>query len=43
MGLDAKYINGAEKIDIPCLLEILEEVKDISKNNTIPLCDRKNL
>lgn len=42
-GLDAKYINGAEKIDIPCLLEILEEVKDISKNNTIPLCDRKNL
>lgn len=40
-GLDAKYINGDEKINIPCLLEILEETKQISKNNEIPLCDRK--
>ncbi len=39
--LDAKYINGAEKITIPCLIEVLNEVRDISKNNTIPLCDRK--
>ncbi|MBO5005698.1 MAG: HD domain-containing protein [Clostridia bacterium] len=40
-GLDAKYINGAEKITIPCLIEVLNEVRDISKNNKIPLCDRK--
>lgn len=40
-GLDAKYINGAEKITIPCLIEVLTEVKEISKNNNIPLCDRK--
>lgn len=40
-GLDAKYINGDEKINIPCLLEILEEIKEISKNNKVPLCDRK--
>lgn len=42
-GLDAKYINGDEKINIPCLLEILEEIKEISKNNEIPLCDRKDI
>ena len=42
-GLNAKYINGDEKINIPCLLEILEEIKEISKNNEIPLCDRKNV
>ena len=42
-GLDAKYIKGDEKINIPCLLEILEEIKKISKNNEIPLCDRKNV
>lgn len=42
-GLDAKYINGDEKINIPCLLEILEEIRAISKNNEIPLCDRKNV
>lgn len=42
-GLDAKYINGDEKINIPCLLEILEEIKEISKNNEIPLCNRNNV
>lgn len=42
-GLNAKYINGDEKINIPCLLEILEEIKEISKNNEIPLCDRGNV
>lgn len=41
-GLDAKYINGAEKVTIPCLLEILQEIKEISKSNKIPLCDRKD-
>ncbi len=36
-GLNSKYISGADKIKLPCLIEILEEVIKISENNEVPL------
>ena len=40
-NLDAKYIDGTEILTNPCLIDILSEIEEISKNNDIPLCDRK--
>jgi len=40
-GLNSKYIKGAEAIDIPCLREILDEANQITKDNELPLCFRK--
>lgn len=36
-GLNSKYISGADKIKLPCLMEILDEVVEVSKNNKLPL------
>lgn len=36
-GLNSKYISGADKIKLPCLIEILDEVVEVSKNNELPL------
>lgn len=36
-GLNSKYIYGADKIKLPCLIEILDEVVEVSKNNELPL------
>ena len=40
-GLNSKYIKGEESINLPCLKEIVEEVKKLSKDNKIPLCAKK--
>lgn len=40
-GLNSKYISGADKIKLPCLIEILEEVLKISKDNELPLFMKK--
>lgn len=40
-GLNAQYIKGAEKINMPCLKEILEDAIRITKDNELPLCNRK--
>ncbi|MCI8273877.1 MAG: HD domain-containing protein [Clostridia bacterium] len=40
-NLDAKHIDGTEILTNPCLIDILSEIEEISKDNDIPLCDRK--
>ncbi len=40
-GLDSKYIYDSSVIKDPCLIDILNEVYDVSKDNEVPLCYRK--
>lgn len=40
-GLNARYIKGAEKITMPCLNEILDDVYKITEDNELPLWYRK--
>lgn len=40
-GLNTKFMLGESKISIPCLKEIIQELKIITQSNEIPLCMRK--
>ena len=35
--LDSKFISGEDKITLPCLKEIVEELKHITQGNNLPL------
>lgn len=41
-NLNTQYFNGAKDIKNPILIEILNEVCELTAENQIPLCNRKN-